>query len=76
MRFFFTQKHTNYRDDLTVGSFFFGGEGGGDTKKASSLFAGGIYLDTNKLSPTFLWVSKFGVKFRVGIKIFKFTACR
>ena len=36
-----------------------------------------IYLTKYiKLSPTFLWVSKFDVKLGVGVKFFKFTAGR
>ena len=34
------------------------------------------YIDTKKLPPTFKWVSKFDVKFGVGVKIFTFTAAR
>ena len=34
------------------------------------------YIDNKKLSPTFLWVSKFDVKLGVGVKSFKFTAGR
>ena len=34
------------------------------------------YIHTKKLSPTFLWVSKFHVKLGVVVKTFKITAGR
>ena len=35
-----------------------------------------LYIYTQKLSPTFLWVSKFDVKLEGGGIIFKITICR
>ena len=35
-----------------------------------------FYIDTKKMSPTFVWVSKFDVKLGVGVKVFKFTVGR